>query len=256
MELDEHVRVHVLEPEHSEYHAPSDDDIQVKDDDEDPEEDPSEEHKPGDDDEDPEEDPNEEHEHEDFDETEPFEEDETALIDVFAAGSSPFLLPPTSPAYDQEPLESSVAAARAPREDVGYVRALQASERRMMTSIKEVNLRVSYQDQVRKQESKCFYTHLHNAQTDCRYIRLEIDVVRGQRNAYETELHEVHQAYLSSEAQNKTLLARPETLENHMSHIKWQHQSDEDLTVTQMMCIHKLEARARTDTMGDAGSSS
>nr|GEV30133.1 reverse transcriptase domain-containing protein [Tanacetum cinerariifolium] len=37
--------------------------------------------------------------------------------------------------------------------DVGYVRALQASEHRMMTSIKEVNLRIIYQAQVRSQES-------------------------------------------------------------------------------------------------------
>nr|GFD00837.1 hypothetical protein [Tanacetum cinerariifolium] len=43
-------------------------------------------------------------------------------------------------------------------------------------------------------------------QTDRRDIRLEIDVVRGQRTAYETELQEVHQAYLSSEAQNKELI--------------------------------------------------
>nr|GEW67440.1 putative reverse transcriptase domain-containing protein [Tanacetum cinerariifolium] len=35
MELDEHVPVHVPEPEHPEYHAPSNDDIQVEDDDED-----------------------------------------------------------------------------------------------------------------------------------------------------------------------------------------------------------------------------
>ncbi|GKF43680.1 hypothetical protein Tco_0130232, partial [Tanacetum coccineum] len=62
-------------------------------------------------------------------------------------------------------------------EDVGYVRALQASEHKMMTSIKEVNLRVGYQAQVR-------------------------------RTAYETELHEVRQAYLSSEARNRALLAR------------------------------------------------
>nr|GEY40782.1 putative reverse transcriptase domain-containing protein [Tanacetum cinerariifolium] len=55
-------------------------------------------------------------------------------------------------------------------------------------------------------------------------IRLEIDVVRGQRTAYETELQE--------------------------------RQSAEDLVVTQMMRIHTLEARARTDTMEDAGSSS
>nr|GFC24610.1 hypothetical protein [Tanacetum cinerariifolium] len=203
-------------------------------DDEDYEEDPSKEHELEDDDEDPEEDPNEEHELEDSDESEPFEEDETAvtpppprhrgarksvkpqtpmaastqaLIDAFAVGSSPFPLPPTSPAYDQAPLclraprsqydfvdtieagqgriRNSVHEARtiarvADRvEDVGYVRALQASERRMMTSIEEVNLRVSYQAQVRRQESKYFYTQLHDAQIDRKYIRLEIDVVRG-----------------------------------------------------------------------------
>nr|GEV73265.1 hypothetical protein [Tanacetum cinerariifolium]GEW58665.1 hypothetical protein [Tanacetum cinerariifolium] len=260
IELDEHVQVYVPEPEQPKYHAPLDDDIQVEDDDEDPEEDPSEELEPEDDDEDPKEDPNKEHEPEDedtkepskgSDETEPFEEDKIvvtpppprhhgarisvrpqtpmaistqALIDSFAAGSSPFPLPPTSPAYDQAPLENS-AVARAPRsqydfvdtvkarqglirspvhdtqtitrsadraEDVGYVRALQASEHRMMTFIEEVNLRVSYQAHVRKQE------------------------IRGQRTAYKTELQE--------------------------------RQSAEDLTVTQMMRIHALEARARTDT--------
>nr|GEV50742.1 hypothetical protein [Tanacetum cinerariifolium] len=57
--------VHVLEPKHLEYHAPSDKDIQVEDDNEDPEEDPSEEHEPKDEDEDLEEDPNEENELED-----------------------------------------------------------------------------------------------------------------------------------------------------------------------------------------------
>ncbi|GKE39411.1 hypothetical protein Tco_1462816, partial [Tanacetum coccineum] len=51
-------------------------------------------------------------------------------------------------------------------EDVGYVRALQASEHRMMTSIKEVNLRVSYQAQVCRRESEDFYTQLLNAWTD------------------------------------------------------------------------------------------
>ncbi|GJY37026.1 hypothetical protein Tco_0422404 [Tanacetum coccineum] len=164
---------------------------------------------PEDGDEDPEEDddedPNEEHEHEDedtkveepsegSDKTEPFEEDETAaLIDAFATGSPPFPLPPTSPAYDQAPLghraamipeSSAAAAARAPRaadraENVGYVRALHASKHRMMTFIKEVNLRVSYQAQVRMRESEDFYTQLHDARTDRRDIRLEIDVVRG-----------------------------------------------------------------------------
>nr|GFD54462.1 hypothetical protein [Tanacetum cinerariifolium] len=94
-------------------------------------EDPSEVHEPEDDDEDPEKDPNEEHESKGYDENEPFKEDKIAvtpppprhrrarisvrpqipmtasmqaLIDAFASGSSPFLLPPTSPAYDQAQL--------------------------------------------------------------------------------------------------------------------------------------------------------
>ncbi|GJU20681.1 hypothetical protein Tco_1154023 [Tanacetum coccineum] len=139
-------------------------------------------------------------------------------------------IPPTSPAYDQAPLghkaamirirddileedmpprrrfvlaapppgcdvAESSAAARAPRaadraEVVGYVRALQTFEHRMMTSIEEVNLRVSYQAQVCRQKSEDFYTQLYDAQTDRRDIRLEIDIVKGQRTAYETELHE------------------------------------------------------------------
>ncbi|GJX38899.1 hypothetical protein Tco_0252202 [Tanacetum coccineum] len=117
-------------------------------------------------------------------------------------------------------------------EDVGYVRALPTFEHRMMTSIKEVNLR-----------------------TDRRDIRLEIDVVRGQRTAYETELRNVHQAYLSSEAWNRALLARLETLETHMSRMEWQRQSAEDHAVRHMMLTYVLEARAQIDTVEDTGSS-
>nr|GEW14407.1 putative reverse transcriptase domain-containing protein [Tanacetum cinerariifolium] len=124
----------------------------------------------------------------------------------------------------------TIARAADKAEDVSYVRALQAFERRMMTSIEEVNLRISYQAQ--------------------------IDVVRGQRAAYETELQEVHQAYLSSEAQNRALLVRLETLDTHMSRMEWQRLSAEDLAVTQMMRIHTLEARARTDMVEDVNSSS
>nr|GEZ43839.1 putative reverse transcriptase domain-containing protein [Tanacetum cinerariifolium] len=158
MELDEYMPVHVLEPEHPVYHAPSDGDIQVEDDDEDPEEDPNEEHEPEDDDEDEdlEEDPRE---------MTSFEED--------MPPQRRFAFTAPLPGYDIA--ESSAAAARAPRKDVGYVRTLQASERRMMTSIEEVNLRVSYQDQVRRQEIKYFYTQLHDAQTNRRDIRLEIN---------------------------------------------------------------------------------
>ncbi|GKD64776.1 hypothetical protein Tco_1306884 [Tanacetum coccineum] len=266
-----------------------------EDDDKDPKEDPSEEHEPEDDDDDDIDDEDEEPTKDEEEEEHlapadssvtPMAASTKALIDAFAAGSPPFPLPPTSPAYDQETLGYRAAmirmrddileedmpphrrfvltasppgcdvgeifaatAARAPRgqydfvdivkarqglihspghdartiaraadraDDVGYVRALHAFEHRMMTSIKEVNLRVSYQAQVR----------------------------RGQRTAYETELREVHQAYLSFDARNRALLARLETLETHMSRMEWQRQSAEDRAVRQMMRTHVLEARA------------
>nr|GFA66495.1 hypothetical protein [Tanacetum cinerariifolium] len=325
MELDEHALVYVLEPQHPEYHASSDDDIQVEDDDDDPEEDPSEEHEPEDDDEDPEEDSNEEHESKGSDETEPFKEDKIAvipppsrhrgvrisvrpqtpmaastqtLIDAFASGSSPFLLPPTSPAYDQAQVDRraamihrrddilvedmpprrifaligpppgcdvakslDAAAARAPRSQYDFVDTVEAGQGLIRSpghdtrTIARAADRAEDASYVRRQESENFYTQLLNAQTDRRDIRLEIDVVRGQRTAYETKLQEVHQAYLSFEAQNRELLARLETLETHMSRMEWQRQSAEDLAVTQMMRIHTLEARAHTDTVEDADSS-
>ncbi|GKB46157.1 putative reverse transcriptase domain-containing protein, partial [Tanacetum coccineum] len=80
-----------------------------------------------------------------------------------------------SPGHDAR----TIARAADRAEDVGYVRALQASEHRMVTSIEEVNLRVSYQAHVCRKESEDFYTQLHDARTDRRDIRLEIDVVRG-----------------------------------------------------------------------------
>ncbi|GKF81326.1 hypothetical protein Tco_0239928, partial [Tanacetum coccineum] len=130
-----------------------------------------------------------------------------------------------SPIHDVQTITR--AADRA--EDVGYVRALQTSEHRMMTSIEEVNLRVNYQAQ--------------------------IDVVRGQRTAYETELHEVRQAYLSFEARNRALFAQLETLETYMSLMEWQHQRAEDDAVRQIMRTQVLEAKARIDMTEDAGSS-
>nr|GEZ30359.1 hypothetical protein [Tanacetum cinerariifolium] len=122
-----------------------------------------------------------------------------------------------SPGHDAR----TIARAADRAEDVGYVRVLKASEHRMMTFIEEINLRISYQAQVRRQE----------------------------------KLQEVHKAHLSSEARNMALLARLETLETYMSRMEWQRQSAEDLGVTQMMRIHALEARAWTDTVEDASSS-
>ncbi|GJZ63592.1 putative reverse transcriptase domain-containing protein, partial [Tanacetum coccineum] len=65
--------------------------------------------------------------------------------------------------------------------------------------------------------------------------------------------HEVRQAYLSFEARNRALLARLETLETHMSRMKWQCQRAENDAVRQIMRNQVLEARARIDTVEDAG---
>nr|GEU93683.1 putative reverse transcriptase domain-containing protein [Tanacetum cinerariifolium] len=292
-ELDEHVPIYVPEPEHPKYHALSGDDIQVEDDDEYLEENPSEEHEPKDNDEDPNEEPSE-----GSDETELFEKNETAtLIDAFAAGSSPFPLPPTSHAYDQASLghraamthmrddvlkedmpprrrfvltapppgcdvaeSSAAAAARAPRSQYNFVDTVEAEQGLIRSpghdawTIARV-ADIAEDAQVRRQESTNFYAQFLDARTDRKDIRLKIDVVRGQRTTYETELQEVHRAYLSSEAWNRALLARLETLETHISRIEWQRQSVEDLAATQMMRIHALEARAWTDTVKDASNS-
>ncbi|GKF04916.1 hypothetical protein Tco_0035584 [Tanacetum coccineum] len=113
------------------------------------------------------------------------------FVDIVVAGQGLI----RSPGHDAQ----TIARAADKVEDVGYVRALQASEHRMMTSIEE----------------------LHDARTNRRDIRLEIDVVRGQRTAYEIELHETH-----------------------MSRMEWQRHRAEDDAVRQMMRIHVLEARA------------
>nr|GEU79108.1 hypothetical protein [Tanacetum cinerariifolium] len=227
---------------------------EVEDDDEDPEEDPkedpSEEHEPEDDDEDPEEDLNEEPESEEEDTKEPFgilmrlnHLRRTRLLshhhhlDTVERGYSP--------AYDQAPLGHRAAMIRMrddiPEEDM-------PPQRRFAFTAPPPGCDVAESSAAAAKARRGKYDFVDTVETDPRDIKLEIDVVRGQRTAYETKLQEVHQAYLSSKAQNRALLARLEILETHVSRMEWQRQSAEDLVVTQMMCIHALEARARTDT--------
>nr|GEY10023.1 reverse transcriptase domain-containing protein [Tanacetum cinerariifolium] len=191
-------------------------------------EDPNEEHEPED------EDTNEDEPSEGFDETKPFEEDKpAALNEAFAAGLPLFPLPPTSPAYDQAPLGhriamihrrddileedmpprrrfvftappprcdvawSSATADRAPRGQYDFVDNVEAGHGWIRSPGHDARTIVRAADRVED---------LHDAQTNHNDIRLKIDVVRGERTAYETELQEVRQDYLSSEAQNRALI--------------------------------------------------
>ncbi|GKC40686.1 hypothetical protein Tco_1053070 [Tanacetum coccineum] len=135
MELDEHVPVYVSEPEHPEYHAPSNDDIQIENqpyaDDASPaaespryiadsdsmEEDTDEDFidypdKPEDDNEDPEEDPSEEHEPEDDDDEdeEPTEDEEEEEYLAPVDSSVVPIVDPVPSAGDTEAFETDESA--------------------------------------------------------------------------------------------------------------------------------------------------
>ncbi|GKB05864.1 hypothetical protein Tco_0834059, partial [Tanacetum coccineum] len=171
-----------------------------------------------------------------------------------------FVLTTPPPGCDVAESFAAADAARAPRGQYDFVDASGAGQGLIRSPGHDVRTIARAADraedaQVRKQESEIFYTQLHDARTDRRDIRLKIDVVRGQRTAYEIELHEVRQAYLSSEAQNRELLALLETLETHMSRMEWQRQRAEDDAGRHIMRTQVLEARARIDTVEDAGSS-
>ncbi|GKC80511.1 hypothetical protein Tco_1131285 [Tanacetum coccineum] len=132
-------------------------------------------------------------------------------------------IPPTSRTYDQAPLpESAAVAARAPRHQYDFVDTVKAWQGLICSPGHDAWTIARAADRAEN------VGYFHDARTDRRDIRLEIDVVRGQRTAYKTELHKVRQVYLNSEAQNRALLARLETLETHMSRMEWQRQRAED----------------------------
>ncbi|GJS97235.1 hypothetical protein Tco_0804203 [Tanacetum coccineum] len=147
----------------------------------------------------------------------------------------------TTPPPGCDVAESFAVAARTPRDQYDFVDTIEAGQGLIRTpghdvwTIARAADRAEDVGYVRRRENEDFYTQLHDAQTDRRDIRLEIDVVRSQRIAYKIELHEVRQAYLSSEARNRALLARLKTSKTHMSRMEWQRQSAEDFAIGQMM---------------------
>nr|GEU96345.1 reverse transcriptase domain-containing protein [Tanacetum cinerariifolium] len=256
-----------------------------------------EEHEPED------EDTKEEEPSEGFDKTEPFKEDETtvtpppghcgvrisvrhqtpmaastqALIDAFTAGSPPFLLPPTSHAYDQAPVGHR-AAMICMRDDI-LEENMPPQRRFVLTALSPVcdeaessaaaaaakppRGQYDFVDTI-KVGHGLIHIPGHDAQTiakasdraeDVGYVRalqaFEHRMMSSieERTTYEIELHEVRQAYLSSKAQNRALLACLETLETHVSRMEWHRQTVGDRTITHRMRTRVLEARAQIDTM-------
>nr|GEZ25976.1 reverse transcriptase domain-containing protein [Tanacetum cinerariifolium] len=116
--------------------------------------------------------------------------------------------------------ESSAAAARrqgpamAHGVDCRYMETrLQDTERRMTAALEFVNRRVSYQ-----------------VEKDRAAVRAEIEVLRNERLAYEQDV-----------------------LETQACRLEWQRQATDDFAVEHIMRTQALEARARNDTLEDAG---
>ncbi|GJR36303.1 hypothetical protein Tco_1211987 [Tanacetum coccineum] len=156
---------------------------------------------------------------------------------------------------------SAAAAARQPgptmahRVDHSHVDTMETRfrdiERRMMTALEMVNMRVSYQVDVRSRESSEFYSRHHDAQKDRAAVRAEIEVLRRERLAYEQESIQTRQDLARSEAHCRALEARVTVLETEVRRHEWQRQAADDLAVQHIMRTQALEAGARVDTLED-----
>ncbi|GJX74831.1 putative reverse transcriptase domain-containing protein [Tanacetum coccineum] len=229
MELDEHVPIYAPEPEHLEHHVPSDDDIQAEDQPYAEDASPTAESPGYIADSDPIEDDTNADSIDYPDEPGTNDEDETvrlkppmsAFMKACIVEHTVTPIPSTSLTYDQAPLghraamirmrddipeedmpprrrflitppppgcdvAESSTADRAPRDQYDFIDAIGAGQGLIRSSGLDVKTMLEFD----RQEREIFYTQLHDARTDRRDIRLEIDVVRGQRTPYETELHE------------------------------------------------------------------
>ncbi|GJS02332.1 putative reverse transcriptase domain-containing protein [Tanacetum coccineum] len=126
---------------------------------------------------------------------------------------------------------SAAAAARQPGPTIET--RLRDTEKRMMTALEMVNMRVSYQVDVHSRESSKFHTRHYNAQKDRAAVRAEIEILRRERLGYEQEM-----------------------LETEVCRHKWQRQAADDLAVQHIMRTQALEAGARVDTLEDTDDAS
>ncbi|GKB00482.1 hypothetical protein Tco_0828475 [Tanacetum coccineum] len=134
-------------------------------------------------------------------------------VGIRLRAASPLPLPaPSSPL----PLPAIGRREDVPEADVPPQKSIRAVEERAMAAVRVVNLRVSYQADVRIRESEEFYTRHQDAQDDRAAVRAEIEVLRRERLAYEKESSETRQALARSEAHNRALEARIATIETQL----------------------------------------
>nr|GFB43697.1 hypothetical protein [Tanacetum cinerariifolium] len=137
----------------------------------------------------------------------------------------------TAPRPRCEVGESFAAAARQPGPtmarsvDCSFVYTMETrfrdTERRMMTALKMVNMRVSYQVDICSRESLEFYSRHHNVQKDRVAVRAEIKVLKRERLAYEQESIQTREALTRSDAYSRALEARVAVLETQACRHEW-----------------------------------
>ncbi|GJU41510.1 hypothetical protein Tco_1194467 [Tanacetum coccineum] len=159
------------------------------------------------------------------------------------------------PEADMPPLKRLLLTAPRPGSVDTVETRVRDTERRMMAALEVVNLRVSYQVDVRSRESSEFYSRHHDAQKDRAVVRAEIEVLRRERLAYEQESMETRQALARSEAYSRALEAQVTVIETQARRHEWQCQDADDRAMRHIMRIQALEAGARDDTLEDTGSS-
>nr|GEV89812.1 putative reverse transcriptase domain-containing protein [Tanacetum cinerariifolium] len=151
---------------------------------------------------------------------------------------------------------SATAAARPPRDLYGFVdtieaeaiithrhvRTLHDTERRMMTAVELVNLRVSYEAQTRQRDGEEFHSRLRDAQRDRAGIRVEIVTLRDRGTLLEDAYIELHEDLLRSEARNesleahnRSLVTRIDTIKTRITEIEDQFQDTRDRAVSHVM---------------------
>ncbi|GJU45853.1 hypothetical protein Tco_1203119 [Tanacetum coccineum] len=292
IELDEHVPVYVLEPEHLEYHVPTDDDIQVEDqpyandasptaespghiadsesmekdsinypdepedgeedDDEDSEEDSEE---------DPEEDPSEEHEpadDEDDDDTndedeEPTEDEDEEEHLALADSSVVLVVDHVPSARDTEAFETDESAPT-PRSPHTRVLFSQTRLRRTQKTVRlEPPMSASMEARIAEHAAAPI------PPTSPVYDQAPLGrtgLIRSPGHDAQTIASALTEQRMLTrrelDSRLMALLARLETLETHISRMVWQHQRAEDDAVRQMMRIYVLEARAQIDKLIDS----
>ncbi|GJX61155.1 reverse transcriptase domain-containing protein [Tanacetum coccineum] len=128
---------------------------------------------------------------------------------------------------------------------------VQDNERMTMEAVEVVNLRVSYQENVRRRESLRFYSRHQEAQDDWAAVRAEIEILRRERLAYELESIETRQALARSEAYSRALEAWIRVLETQAYRHEWQRQDADDRAIEHIIRNQALEAEACVDTLED-----